>query len=500
MNARYPIALAAALTAASACATPPASEPAPAPAPVTTTTAASTTPTFDRSQQPKLGAPPAVQLPPVVTKTLSNGMRLLIVEHRELPVADFIMVVNSGSEADPPSHAGLATMTASMLDEGTTTRNSLQIADQSAYLGLQLGTGAGWDASRLFLHTPTRQLDSALALFADVVLNPSFPQKELDRLKQDRLTSLLQVRDRGPAIADRAFSNIVYGADHPYGRSTIGTEATTKQITRADVQRFYRTYYRPNNASVIVVGNVNPDDIARRFEALFGKWEKAEVPGIAWKQPQAAGTTQIYLIDKPAAPQSSFRIGTVGVPRNTDDFFALLVANTILGGSFTSRLNNNLRETKGYTYGAGSVFDMRQSAGPFVARAEITGTKSDSALVEFMKELNSIRDTVPAAELAKAKRLRQLELPAGFESTTDIANRLVPIVLYNLPLAYYNSYVQNIEAVTQADVQRVARRYIDPSKLSIVVVGDRASVEPTLKALNMAPVQVRDITGEPLRP
>ncbi|HSJ62941.1 MAG TPA: pitrilysin family protein, partial [Gemmatimonadaceae bacterium] len=395
---------------------------------------------------------------------------------------------------------GVATLVASMLQEGTTTRSALEIAAQEAMLGASVSSGGGWDASRVMLHTPTAQLDSALALFADVALNPSFPPEELERLRQQRLTSLLQLRDRGPAIADRAYASILYGSGHPYGRPLGGTEAATEATTREDLERFYRTYYRPNNATLIVVGDVQPADIEARVARLFGGWQRGALPRITYPSAPGAERTTVYLIDKPGAPQSSVRIGTIGVPRSTDDFFALQVMNTILGGSFTSRLNQNLRETKGYTYGARSGFDMRREAGPFTASAEVTGTKTDSSLIEFMKELRSMLDTVPQSELLKAKRYLQLGLPASFETTSDIAFRLSPVVTYGLPLDYYNSYVQRIEQVTQADVQRVARRYIDPSKLAIVLVGDRASVEPAVKALNLGPVTIRDLTGREVVP
>jgi predicted Zn-dependent peptidase len=206
--------------------------------------------------------------------------------------------------------------------------------------------------------------------------------------------------------------------------------------------------------------------------------------------PPAARATTVYLVDKPNAPQSSVRIGLVGVPRNTPDWFPLRVMNTILGGSFTSRLNQNLRETKGYTYGASSGFDMRRAAGPFAARAEVTAAKTDSSLVEFMKELRAMADTVPADELGKAKRYLQLQLPGAFETTGDIAGQLAPLVVHGLPLDWYDQYVGRVEAVTQADVQRVARQYVDPSKFVIVVVGDRKTVEPAVRALNLGPVTV----------
>jgi len=447
---------------------------------------------------PRLGAPAALQLPPVQTRELPNGLRLAVVEHHELPVADFVLVVRSGSERDPASHSGLATLVADMLTEGAGRRSSLQISDQAAFLGVDLGAASGWDATRVVLHTPTAQLDSALALFADVALRPTFPQRELTRLRKERLTELLQERDRAPEIADRAFSQLVFGAKHPYGHALVGTEATVSAITRADVERFYRANFRPNNATLIVVGDVTMDDVERRARQLFGAWARGAVPAPTFSEPPRAATTTIYLIDKPGAPQSSVRIGGVGVPRGTDDYFALVVANTILGGSFTSRLNQNLRETKGYTYGARSQFDMRQAAGPFRASAEVTGTRTDSSLIEFMKELRAIRDTVPASELEKTKRYLQLQLPGRLETTTDIAAQLVPLTTYGLPLDFYNSYAQRIEQVTQADVQRVMDRYVNPDRSVVVIVGDRKSIESGLSALKFGPVEVRDVSGQRL--
>ncbi|MGI9077215.1 MAG: M16 family metallopeptidase [Gemmatimonadaceae bacterium] len=454
---------------------------------------------LDRSRPPTLGAPPDLTLPVMARTTLPNGLQLVIVEQHELPVADFILLVRTGGEGDPARKAGVASLMAAMLQEGTTSRASLDIADQEAYLGARIQTGSGWDATSVALHTPTAQLDSALALFADVALRPSWPANELARLRDERMTSLMQIRDRPPAIADRAFASILYGGEHPYGRPLTGTEASTKALRCADLQHFYSTYFRPNNATMIIVGDVSAGDITQRVEALFGKWLAGKVPNVAFREPGLPAATTVYLIDKPGASQSSVRIGAVGVPRSTNDYFALLVMNTVLGGSFTSRLNANLRETKGYTYGANSRFDMRRAAGPFTARAEVTGGKTDSSLIEFMKELRAIRDTVPASELEKAKRYLQLGLPARFESTADIASQIIPVVLYDLPADYFNTYVRRIEDVTQADVQRVANRYLDPARMSIVIVGDRKSIEPGLKGLGMGAVVIRDLSGQPVR-
>jgi predicted Zn-dependent peptidase len=453
---------------------------------------------IDRSHAPVLGPPPKVSLPPITTRQLPNGLKLMIVEQHELPLADFILVVGSGGTVDPTGKPGVANLTASMLTEGAGKRSSLEIADQLAFLGIGLNTNSNWDASTISLHTPVAQMDSALALFADVVLRPSFPATEFERIRKNRLTDLIQIKDRPTAIANQAYASILYGAAHPYGQPLIGTEASINSIAAADLVDFYKTHFFPNNSTLIVVGDVRPDQIEQKIASMFGAWQQGAVPTYRLSDAPKAGGTTVYLIDKPGAAQSSFRIGSIGVPRSTKDYFALTVMNTILGGSFTSRLNQNLRETHGYTYGARSSFDMRRAAGPFTASAEVVAAKTDSGLIEFMKELNAIRDTVPTVELQKAKRYLQLGLPADFETTQQIAGALVPVALYNLPLDYYNNYVQSIEAITQADVQRVAREYINPASLAIVIVGDRKSVEAGIKAVNAGPLSIRDFTGHPI--
>ena len=455
--------------------------------------------TVDRTKPPELGPPPRVSLPPIVTRQLANGLRLMIVEQHELPLADFVLIIGSGGTADPAGKTGVANLTAAMLREGTTTRKSLDIADQTSFLGISLFPQASWESSTLSLHTPTAQLDSSLALFADVALHPSFPANEFERIKKNRLTELLQLRDQGPAIANLVFPAILYGNAHPYGSPLIGTEATVTPLTTADLQSYYQANFKPNNATLIVVGDVNPNQVEQKISLLLGGWQRGDVPQLTYVEPPKSSATTIYLVDKPGAAQSSFRIGAVGVPRSTKDYFALTVMNTILGGSFTSRLNQNLREARGYTYGAASRFDMRRAAGPFTASAEIVSAKSDSALLEFMKELNGIRQSVPGDELSRAKRYLQLQLPGNFETTQQIAAALVPVALYGLPLDYYNNYVQNIEAVTQADVARVAQQYINPGSLAIVIVGDRKTIEQALKSTNVGPISIRDIAGQPIQ-
>lgn len=454
---------------------------------------------LDRSAPPRLGAAPDLKLPPVVVRQLPNGLRLMVVERHTLPLANFVLVVPGGATLSPASRAGVAGLSADMLTEGTATRTALQISDQIAYLGISLGAESGWDATAVSLTTPTAQLDSALALFADVSLHPTFPASEFARLKQERLTELLQLRDEGPAVADRVFPAVVFGRTSPYGRPTLGTDSSVTAMTAADVAAFYRQTFVPNGATLIAVGDVTTDELARKITQLFGGWPRGTAPAATVPPSADPAQTTIYLVNKPGAAQSSFRIGNIGTARSTPDYFPLLVLNTALGGSFTSRLNQELREARGYTYGAFSRFDMRRNPGPFVASAEIVSAKSDSALADFMRILASVRDTIPAAELAKTKRYIELTLPATFETTGQVASRLSAVVLYGLPLDYFNHYVSNVEAVTQSAVQRVGQKYVDPAHMAIVVVGDRATIEQPLQATHVGPIVHLDLDANPVK-
>ena len=488
------------VTFAAACSGPRVvTTPPPVPAPAATPAPATR---LDLTKPPTLGPPPSLRPPQISTRELPNGLKIVVLEQHELPLVDVMLQVRSGGETDPAGRVGMADLVAAMLTEGTANRTALQIADQAAFLGIQLNASSSWERSTIALHAPTAQLDSALALFGDVALRPTFPAADLERVRKVRLTALQQLRDRAPAIADRAFASAVFG-DHPYGRPLAGTEGSVASITREDVQRFYTTYYRPNNATLLVVGDVRPDDVERRARELFGAWARGTVPMAPnAAQPRPKGT-RVVIVDKPGAEQTSFRLGGIGAPRTTSDYFPLQVMNTILGGSYTSRLNANLRETKGYTYGASSGFGLRRSAGPFIASAEIVTAKTDSALIEFLKELRAIRDTVPADELAKAKRYLQLGLPSSLETTQGIAQEFLPLIAYGIPLDFHASAVQRYGAVTQADVQRVARQYVDPDRLTIVLVGDRKVIEPGIRALNPGEIitrDIRDVLGAPATP
>lgn len=445
----------------------------------------------DRSAPPKLEAPRTLTLAPVIKRALSNGVPVWIVEQHEVPVASVALVIKSGGSADPAGKFGLASLTAAMLDEGAGTRDALSLADAIDFLGASISAGAGFDASSVSLYTPVARLGDALRLMADVAIRPTFAGNELERLRTERLTSLLQIRDNPPAISATAFPRLVYGETHRYGTSLAGTPAAIAALSADDLRAFHAAHYQPANAHLIVVGDVQPDTVMASLEKSFGGWQattSTAPAGAAFGTP-AASARAVYLIDKPGAAQSAIRIGWTGAARSTPDYYALQVLNTILGGSFTSRLNTNLRETHGYAYGAGSAFDMRASAGPFFAAANVQTDKTAESITEFFNELNRI-GTVPADELDKAKNYVALGFPQDFETTQDIAAKLSEQVIYGLPNGYFDGYMAKIQRVTAADVARAARTYITPDRFVVVVVGDLKAIEEGVRALNLGTVRV----------
>src|SRR5213083_2383429 len=339
----------------------------------------------DRTKPPALPAPPALKLPAVQTTTLPNGLMLAVVEMHKVPVVDVQLLLDAGAARDPSGVPGLATFTATMLQQGAGARSALDVADEAAFLGAQLGTTASFDGASASIHVPKRRLEAGLDLLADVVLRPSFADSEIARQRELRAAQLVQQRDEPVAVANIAFPAIVYGREHPYGHPLNGTDSATARLAREPVTEFYRTYYRPNGARLLIVGDVTLVEVRRLAAARFGGWERGEVPAFpSPPAPAPAATRTVYLIDKPGAAQSVVRIGHAGPARTTPDWFALEVLNTIVGGAFTSRLNQNLRETHGYTYGAFSQFPPRRLTGAFVALASVVTAKTDSSLIEFL--------------------------------------------------------------------------------------------------------------------
>ena len=462
----------------------------------------------DRSKPPALGPAPSLTLPAIQKRQLRNGLPVWIVEMHKVPVVQVNLVMLGGSADDPAGQYGVANLTAAMLENGAGSRSALDLADAVDFLGADLGSTSAIDSSGIRLHTPVARLADALPIMADVALRPTFPRDELERLRQQRLTALVQQRDNPDAIAALAFSRVLFGPAHRFGTAAGGTADTIKAFTTDDLRAFYNAAYRPDHAALVMVGDIVPDKVLPVIESNFGAWK---VPGAAPAHatlspgppapPVPERTSrEVFLVDKPGAAQSQIRIGAVGVPRSTPDYFPIEVMNTILGGAFSSRLNMNLREKHGYTYGASSAFDMRVSTGLFIATAGVQTDKTSESLQEFFNELNGMLQPVPADELERAKSYVALRFPSSFETTSDMSRHLEDALVYHLPDDYFSKYVQNIETVTAADVQRVARKYIQPDRLAVVVVGDRKVIEPGIRALNLGAITVLpldDVFGRP---
>jgi zinc protease len=453
----------------------------------------------DRSAPPAIGPTPSFTVPTLQRFTLSNGLPVVLLEKHQVPLVQINLLVQAGSAMDPVGANGLASMTASLMMEGAGTRDALALADAIDVLGADINTAAGNHTMAVRLHTPVARLDSALALFADVALRPTFPDAELTRKKKERLNGFLQWRDEARMLASAAMNNALYGDEHPYGFPHTGLEADLKSITQKNCAGFHAEWFRPNRATIIVVGDVAPGAIREKLESTFGKWKTGPATPRTLPPIRQVEQRGIILVDKPGAPQTELRVARVGAPRVTDDYFPLVVMNTILGGSFSSRLNNNLREVHGYTYGANSRFDLRVLPGPFVAGSAVQTAVTDSALEQVMLELRRIREPIDPAEVTRAKNYVALGYPGEFQSVAQIAVQIEEIVTYNLPLTAFNEYVGKILAVTPEECLRVAQKYIDPEKVVIVLVGDRKAITAGVERLSLGPVvhkTVDDVLGK----
>lgn len=448
------------------------------------------------TQAPALPAPPALAVPAVRASALPNGIQLRIVEHHELPLVQVTLTVTGGSRLDG-SAPGMATFMAGMLDEGAGSRDAQALQGELAYLGASLSTTADWDRFTVSLKVPVRTLGPALALMSDVVMRPMFRADEVRRQRDLRLTSLLQARDQPGTLASLAFNQAVFPAGHPYARSATGDSAAVAAFDSAAVRRFYEGAMRPDRASLFVVGDIADASMRAMLGQHFGSWRAAGAPLPAAQPPAPAAPpslTRVWLVDKPGAAQSVVMIGWPGVERTSPDYAALAVLNTILGGSFTSRLNMNLREAKGYSYGASSGFTFRVVPGPFTASAQVRTNVTDSSLVEIFRELRGLRDiAVPAAELEKAKSFVELGIPGGLESTSQVAGQMAQLAVFGLTLEDLVRHAQRVRSVTAADVQRVARQYLTPDRAHVVVVGDLATVREPIEKLGLGAITVLEV-------
>lgn len=450
---------------------------------------------FVRDQPPSLGEPARLTVPAVHETRLANGITVSVVEQRELPLVQVIASFAGGSRLDGAT-PGIAAFTANMLDEGAGGRDAATLQSELAYLGASLQVASEWDRIYVALKVPVRSLGPALDLMADVIRRPAFADAEVRRQRDLRLANLLQQRDQPNALAELAFYSIVYPEGHPYHKSAGGDSTATASLDSASVRQFYGRVIRPSTASFVVVGDLTQRDARQAIAHRFEDWRVAgaapTVPPVT-VAPRRQEGTRVYLVDKPNAAQSVIEIGWPGVDRLSPDYAALMVMNSLLGGAFTSRLNMNLREVHGYTYGAGSRFSFRKAPGPFIASASVRTNVTDSSLVEFFRELRAVRETpVPPEELERAKSYVELGLPGSLESTSQVAGSIAQLAIFALPLTDLSTFAANVRAVTAADVQRVARTYLTPDQATVVVVGDLSKIRVPVEALKLGPIETLD--------
>ncbi len=458
---------------------------------------------FDRSIMPPLGPTPRYQPPRFERRQLSDGLELRIVERHELPIVTVNLVIKSGETLTPKGKEGLASLAANLLEEGTASRTTMELAGDLAEIGSTLEAAGGLESTTIALTTLSRHLDRGLDLFADVVRHPSYPEKELERLKLERLARLKARADDPEETAAAVFPRLIYGPEHPYGRPDLGTPGSVKSIAREDVVGFHRRILVPGNGALVIVGDVRPDAIAAALEARLSAWAAGPVPAAPPLEPVPAPPQgrPVSLIDKAGAPQSVLTIGRIGAPRRSPDFHALIVMNAILGGQYASRINLNLRQEKGYTYGAESGFAFYRGPGPFVAGGPVESGVTREALEELFKELAGIAGARPVTEdeLAFAKERLILGFPGRFETTFGVAGQVAVLVTDELPDDEFERYQPRVEAVTRGDVDRVARQYITPDRMVVLIVGDRGRIEGPLKSLSwIKGIRHLDTGGNPL--
>ncbi len=448
--------------------------------------------TVDYAREPAPAKEPTFNPPQVQKAKLSNGMEVLLAEEHKLPLVQMEVVVKSGWAGDPKGRPGAASLTAELLDEGTRSRSALEISSEAKSLGAQLSTGSFFDGSTASINVLKKNLDKGLDLLSDVVLHPVFPGEELERQRQIYLGRIMQESKEPTASAFKAFQKALFGEDHPYSQpyTGSGTEASVKAIGRDDLVKYYETYYAPNNAAIVAAGDITLSELLPKLEAAFGKWEQKEVPAITIPPGPRITGSKVFIVDKPGAAQSVILMGGYAMERKSADYFPFQVMNNVLGGQFTSRLNMNLREEKGYAYGSYSFAMTLLGAGPFIAYAPVQAQSTKEALAEMKKELAGICGTKPvtAVELKNSKDNLIKGYSQNFQTVGAIAGQLAEMVIFGLPEDELARYVPSVAAVDGKAAQEMAKKYVRPQATLCVVVGDKAKLEPIVKELKLGEI------------
>ncbi|MBY0497211.1 MAG: insulinase family protein [Cyanobacteria bacterium] len=444
-------------------------------------------------------APPAsrtyMQVPAPESITLANGLTVMLAPRRGLPVVAANLVIKTGSDSNPADAPGLANFTAAMLTQGTRTRHALQIADDTAQIGATLTATSTMDASTVSTRSLKKNFSTALTQLADVALNPSFPADELERQRAVRLGQLAQQRANPPALAATIVANVLYGESHPYGYAEAGTAESLKAMTSGKMRAFWQQNFVPNNAALVVAGDITMAELRPLVDKAFGAWQRGTPARPALTTPPYA-PSKVVIVDRPGAPQTQLRVAMIGAARSSPDFRPAQVMNTALGGLFSSRINMNLREKNGYSYGASSQFMFRKAPGPFQVGSGVRTDVTGAAAQEIINELKGMAaGAMPAEELKRSKDALTYSLPGAFETSADTAASLANIYTYDLGLDYYATYAESVYAVTAEQALGVAKKYLVPDRFVVVAIGDRSKIEADLKKLNL-PIEVRDADGK----
>ena len=459
----------------------------------------------DRSKLPKPGDAPALKLPPLQRTTLSNGLRVLLAERHEVPVVQASLMVDAGYSADLGIGAGTAKMMLEMIDEGTDSKTSQQIAAESEDLGARIAATANQDSLLIGLNALKRQLKPSLDLFADVLLHPSFPADELERMKQQRLAAIAQEKSQPVGLLTRLYPGLIYGPDHAYSnpRSGNGNEAAVAALTRDDLEAFYARWVRPDNAQLLIVGDTTLAEIKPLLESRLGDWKApaAALPKKNMAEVAAPAAPRVFLINKTGAAQTLVSAVSVAPPKNDPDDLAMTVANNVLGGMFMSRLNLNLREDKHWSYGASSVLGTTKGPRPFLAYAPVQADKTIESIKEMDRELRGFvcKKGVSKTELQLSADNLVVGLPGDNETAGEVAGSYLNILQFGLPDSYYNDLVPKVEAMTPQQADAAAKKFLKPDQLTWVIVGDLSKIEAPVRALKLGEVKVLDADGKVLR-
>jgi zinc protease len=454
----------------------------------------------DRSKTPDTGTPPELKLPKLQRATLSNGLKVILAERHEVPLVNFTLAADAGFASDASTSPGTANLAMQVLTDGTRTRNTLQISDELEALGATLRGSSNLDLSFVSLSALTSRLDPSLDLFADVVLNPSFPETEVKREQKLAFAGIEREQNTPATLALRVLPALLYGAGHPYGNPLTGsgTKESVAKLTREDLVKFHDTWLRPNNATLIVVGDTTLKEVTPKLEKLFAGWKSGSVPAKNVKAVPVAAKSAVYLIDKPGALQSVIIAGVVAPPRANPQEIAIEAMNDSLGGMFGARLNMNLREDKHWSYGARTVLRDARSQRPFYAVAPVQTDKTKESLVEMNKEFRGIVGDHPigAEELAKIQANETLKLPGSRETLEALGLSIVDLVQFGLPDDYYDTYAGKVRALKTSDLNEAAKEVVRPDNLIWIVVGDRAKIEPGVRELGLGEFRLMDSDGK----